>query len=164
MQIMNYNMKMLLPRPSNNPKGFTLIELLVVIAILAILAVIGFASFQGVSNRGNDSKRQGDLKAIADALEVAKGNNATYQTVPGTNFTGGLVPDEPTTRAQSYCYSENTVFIANPAPWTGATVCPATWVDIGGSGTITVAATTTFWKVCTMNQALATVICQGSRQ
>lgn len=160
-------MKKFLPKSVNNPHGFTLIELLIVITILSVLAVIGFAVFNGLAGRGNDSKRQADVKAIADALEVKKSNNATYQTVTGSDFTGGVVPKEPATRTEKYCYSEGTSVIANPADWTGSACPNASWTSLdysSGTGTVTVAATTTFFKVCTVDQAKTTVICFGSRQ
>ncbi len=62
-----------LPYKPNQTKGFTLIELLVVIAIIAVLAIMGFASFRGFTTRGNDARREADLKSIGDALEANKG-------------------------------------------------------------------------------------------
>lgn len=155
-------------------KGFTLIELLVVIAIIAVLAVIGFAVFSGLSTRGNDARRQADVKAIADALEVKRANvsggSSVYVSISGADLAGGTIPKEPTTRTEKYCFSEGTASIANPAvaDWGGATpvACPTGWANLDslGSGTLTVAATTTFFRVCTINEAKGAVICYGNRQ
>ncbi|TSC66685.1 MAG: Uncharacterized protein CEO21_124 [Microgenomates group bacterium Gr01-1014_80] len=162
-------MKIQLP----NRKGFTLIELLVVITILSVLAVIAFAAFRGLTGRGNDARRQADIKAIADAVEVARGQNSAYQTLTVNAFSGGFAPQEPARTAVNlpkYCYTDGTAVINNPAVWS-ITDCPAAgsgngtaWMTVNNSQLPTVSATATFFKVCTVNEALAAVICYGSRQ
>jgi prepilin-type N-terminal cleavage/methylation domain-containing protein len=151
-------------------QGFTLIELLVVIAIIAILAVISFAAFSGLTGRGNDSRRQADIKALADAIEVKRGVGSVYVAPAVTDFSGGTVPQEPTTRVAKYCYTDGTAAIANPAAW-NATACPAAgsgngtaWMTVGGVTLPTVSATATYFKACTVNQAASAVTCYGSRQ
>lgn len=166
-------MKKLLPNLVRG-SGFTLIELLVVIAIIAVLAVIGFAAFSGLSTRGNDPRRQADVKAVADAMEVKRANapagTATYVALELTDFSGGKVPAEPTVRAEKYCYTDGTAAIANPAAWSGS-ACPAGgsgsgtgWMVIGGGTLPAVSATATNFKVCTLNEAKTDVICVGNRQ
>lgn len=152
-----------------NPLGFTLIELLVVIAIIAVLAVMGFAAFSGLTGRGNDDRRRADMKAFADAMEVKRGTGAVYVTVAATDFATGTFPSEPITRTETYCYTDGTAVIANPAAWSG-TACPASgsgngtaWMSVSG-GAPTVSATATFFKFCTVDQAKLVVYCQGSRQ
>lgn len=157
-------MKKLLPTSTTLSlnKGFTLIELLVVIAIISVLAVIGFAAFGGLTTKGNDSRRQADIKSIADALEVKKANNS-YQTIAATDFATGKFPKEPTTRSEKYCYSDGTAVITNPAVWAATDACPANWQNIDGAAP-TVTSGATFFKVCTVNEAKTDVICYGSRQ
>ncbi len=155
-------MKKFLPKTVNNPRGFTLIELLVVIAIIAVLAVMGFAAFGGLTARGNDDRRRADIKAFGDAMEVKRASGTVYVTVAGTDFATGNFPTEPSTRTEKYCYIDGTTAIANPAVWTG-TACPTGWANVSGVAP-TVAATATFFKFCSENEAKANVICQGSRQ
>lgn len=56
-------------------KGFTLVELLVVIAIIAILSVTGYVALGGQTGKARDSRRQSDLAAIQNALEIYYINN-----------------------------------------------------------------------------------------
>lgn len=51
-------------------KGFTLIELLVVIAIIGFLAVIVMVALNSARTKARDTKRRGDLKQVAKALEM----------------------------------------------------------------------------------------------
>ena len=156
-------MKKLLPQTKSNLQGFTLIELLVVIAIIAVLAVMGFAAFSGLTGRGNDDRRFADMKAFADAMEVKRGTGGVYVTVVATDFATGTFPVEPTGRTEKYCYLDGTTAIVNPAVWATNLVCPSAWANVSGVAP-TVAATATYFKFCTVNEARTAVICQGSRQ
>lgn len=146
--------------------GFTLIELLVVIAIIAVLAVIGFAAFQGLTGRGNDSRRRADVKAIADVYEVKRtAAMADYggEALAATDFAGGAIPIDPTTGRQ-YCFKASTSAVPNagvPADITAAGVCAGTWTAVS---TAAIAASQTFWKVCTLLSDNTTVVCSGSKQ
>jgi prepilin-type N-terminal cleavage/methylation domain-containing protein len=146
-------------------RAFTLIELLVVIAIIAILSVMGFAAFTGITGRGNDDRRATDMKAIADALEVKKGVNTTYQSIFPTDFATGVFPTEPTGRTEKYCYDDDTVSIPNPAvsAWAGPVACPTGWNNVSGA-VPAVSGTATYFKLCTVNEAKSAVICRGNRQ
>ncbi len=87
-------MKRFLPKSAKNPKGFTLVELLVVVSIIAILSVIGVTVFTGIQKGARDTKRKGDVEAMAKALE--SNFTSTYPTtVAATYFTSGLVPTDP---------------------------------------------------------------------
>src|SRR5437870_4607911 len=89
-------MKKLLPNINKrNSSGFTLIELLVVIAIIAVLAIMGFAAFRGFTGKGNDARREADIKAIGDAIEGAKGADYGMITLLGSNFASGAIPSDP---------------------------------------------------------------------
>ncbi len=165
-------MKKSLPKISKSPQGFTLIELLVVIAIIAVLATMGFTAYNGLTGRGNDDRRATDIKAFADAMEVARGSNSNYEGIAltGSSFAAGNFPYEPTSRTEKYCYTDGTAVIANPtaAAMTG-TICPTgggtgtQWMNVSGA-TPTVSAGATCFKFCTINEAKSAVICRSSRQ
>lgn len=147
-------------------KGFTLIEILVVVTIIAVLSVIAFAVFSGLGGQGNDARRQADIKALADALEVKYATSKTYasQTIAAGDFGTGVFPKEPTGRTVGkYCFSEGSTAIANPGTWASGACFDDSWNDLNSSASLSTASTTTNWKFCTLNQAGTGVICFGNR-
>src|SRR5438034_11536236 len=59
--------------------AFTLIELLIVITIIAVLASIALPAFNGVKERGDQTKDLSNAKQIALALrQFAVDNNGNY--------------------------------------------------------------------------------------
>lgn len=79
-------------------KGFTLIELLVVISIIAILIALGTVSYNAAQKKARDARRQGDIKAWADAMEqYYADNNSVYPATctPGVLYLQGGVPTDP---------------------------------------------------------------------
>lgn len=109
----------------NKSKGFTLVEILIVVAIIGVLAAAGMVAYGDALGKGRDAKRKGDLKALAEALELYYSDKGEYPETSGTgctisNTTGAdtfklavqpymknqTVPDDP--KGQTYCYySEN---------------------------------------------------------
>jgi len=84
-----------------NFRGFTLIELLVVIAIIGILATIVLVSLGTARRRARDTRRIGDLRQVALALQLYREDNTGYPAaltglVP--NFMRAL-PKDPSTGA-----------------------------------------------------------------
>lgn len=74
-------------------KGFTLIELLVVIAIIGILSTIVLVSLNSARQKARDTRRLGDIRQVALALEMYYDDNASYPSVTGctaANWTGTL--------------------------------------------------------------------------
>ena len=162
-------MKLSLPKIKKT-HGFTLIELLVVIAIIAVLAVMGFAAFGGLTGRGNDDRRRVDIKAIGDVYEVKRTATAAdygAEALAGTDFAGGAIPSDPVTGRQ-YCILTSTsaavgnatvVVSGNGILATGA--CSGTWTAVSGTA---LAASTTYWKVCSLLTDNSTIVCVGSKQ
>ena len=77
-------------------EGFTLIELLVVIVILAILAAIVVFAVGGITNKGQASACNTDLKTIQTAEEAYYGSQSTgpnYGDGPTLHTAGYLAAD-----------------------------------------------------------------------
>ena len=76
--------------------GFTLIELLIVIAIIAILASLVLAASRSVQAKGARSRAEGEISALAAALENYKADNGDYPTnsISGSssNLVAALMP------------------------------------------------------------------------
>lgn len=129
-------------------KGFTLVELMVVVAIIAILAVIGLTVFSNAQRSSRDAKRQSDVAAIANSMEVhlstaagqckgAIANNAVFSDQTGGAvggvagnycptqaawFAGSLVPLDPINAVSggvTYTYTET----GGALPGTAFKVC-----------------------------------------
>lgn len=63
----------------NNSSAFTLIELLIVITIIAVLASIALPAYNGVKERGDQTKDLSNAKQVALALrQFAIDNNGAY--------------------------------------------------------------------------------------
>lgn len=95
--------------------GFSLLELLVVISIISILIALGTVAFTTVQEKGRDSRRRGDIKAMQDAFEQyrAEANSyaacdvmADYDSGSGPIMPGGL-PEDPRSSG-SYVYNTDT--------------------------------------------------------
>ncbi|MFC1711955.1 type IV pilin protein [Patescibacteria group bacterium] len=95
-----------------NKKGFTLLELLIVIAIIGILVSIGTVSYTRAQRKSRDSRRQGDLKAVQNALEQYYSDNdgdypggvGAYPAGLDTTYLPDGVPMDPR-RGTNYCVS-----------------------------------------------------------
>ena len=162
-------------------KGFTLVELMVVIAIIAVLAVIGLTLFSNAQQGARNAKRQSDLKAISNAMEVhynptagagcATGLTGTYCAINAGWFSAQIIPADPVATA-TYCAASSLVAgAATPANMaaspTGVCVAGAAGYAAVAGGTNPPANTTT-WKVCTTlepyNAATPTVYCVSNQQ
>lgn len=81
--------------------GFTLVELLVVMAILGVLTTLIAGGYRSAQMRGRDAQRKGDLKEIANSLELYYADYGEYP-----NQISGLIaacPYNPSTGAGTVC-------------------------------------------------------------
>lgn len=74
-------------------KGFTIVELLIVIVVIGILAALVITTYNGIQQKGRNTERTTDLKAIQGQLEAYYAQNGRYPansdlgTNSGTNVT-----------------------------------------------------------------------------
>lgn len=61
-------------------KGFTIVELLIVIVVIGILAALVITTYNGIQQKGRNTERQTDLKAIQGQLEAYYAQNGKYPT------------------------------------------------------------------------------------
>src|SRR5665647_197053 len=74
-------------------RGFTIVELLIVIVVIGILAAITIVAYSNIQGRARDAKRQTDLSAIQQGLELYYVDNGGYPNCSGgTNLPGGAAP------------------------------------------------------------------------
>ncbi len=65
-------------------RGFTIVELLIVIVIIAILAAITLVSYNGITNKANNSAVQSDLASTYKKLAMYNSEFGTYPTSSDT--------------------------------------------------------------------------------
>jgi prepilin-type N-terminal cleavage/methylation domain-containing protein len=65
--------------------GFTIVELLIVIVVIGILAGLVVTTFNGIQQRGRDTERQTDVKAIHGQVEAYYAQNGRYPTLANIN-------------------------------------------------------------------------------
>lgn len=65
-------------------RGFTIVELLIVIVVITILAAITIVAYNGIQGRARDARRQNDVAAITQALELYYLDNGKYPTSSGS--------------------------------------------------------------------------------
>ena len=66
-------------------KGFTIVELLIVIVVIGILAALVITTYNGIQQKGRNTERQTDLKAIQGQLEAYYAQNGRYPTLTNLN-------------------------------------------------------------------------------
>jgi type II secretion system protein G len=59
-------------------KGFTIVELLIVIVVIGILAALVITTYNGIQQKGRNTERTTDLKAIQGQLEAYYAQNGVY--------------------------------------------------------------------------------------
>ncbi|HEX8182757.1 MAG TPA: prepilin-type N-terminal cleavage/methylation domain-containing protein [Candidatus Saccharimonadales bacterium] len=61
-------------------QGFTIVELLIVIVVIGILAALVITTYNGIQQKGRNTERTTDLKAIQGQLEAFYATNGRYPT------------------------------------------------------------------------------------
>ncbi len=61
-------------------QGFTIVELLIVIVVIGILAALVITTFTGIQQKGRNTERTTDLKAVQGQLEAYYAQNGRYPT------------------------------------------------------------------------------------
>jgi prepilin-type N-terminal cleavage/methylation domain-containing protein len=61
--------------------GFTIVELLIVIVVIGILAALVITTFNGIQQKGRDTERETDIKALHSQLEAYYAQNGRYPTL-----------------------------------------------------------------------------------
>ncbi len=69
----------------NKQSGFTIVELLIVIVVIGILAGLVVTTFNGIQQKGRDTERQTDIKALHGQLEAYYAQNGKYPTLANVN-------------------------------------------------------------------------------
>lgn len=59
-------------------KGFTIVELLIVIVVIGILAALVITTYNGIQQKGRNTERNTDLKAVQGQLEAYYATNGRY--------------------------------------------------------------------------------------
>ncbi len=72
---------------SKKQQGFTIVELLIVIVVIGILAALVITTFSGIQQKGRDTERQTDIKALHGQLEAYYAQNGKYPTLADLNST-----------------------------------------------------------------------------
>ena len=68
-----------------NKKGFTIVELLIVIVVIGILATLVIVTFTGIQQKGRNTQRQTDIKALNGYVEAFYADYGFYPTLADMN-------------------------------------------------------------------------------
>jgi len=73
--------------------GFTIVELLIVIFVLGILAALIFNAYNGIQEKGRDTERQTDIRALRSHMEAYWAQKGYYPSLTDMNdqSAGGFV-------------------------------------------------------------------------
>lgn len=69
----------------NKQQGFTIVELLIVIIVIGILVGLVITTFTGIQQKGRNTERQTDIKAVHGQLEAYFAQNGKYPTLDDLN-------------------------------------------------------------------------------
>ncbi|QQS69260.1 prepilin-type N-terminal cleavage/methylation domain-containing protein [Candidatus Saccharibacteria bacterium] len=116
-------------------KGFTIVELLIVIVVIGILATLVIVTFTGIQQKGRNSQRQTDVKAIQSQVEAFFAQHGFYPTLADlqsatfvSTYLKGLPPEAlkdpkgPTANIGGTTDSDNYSYVAE-GPTGGTVTC-----------------------------------------
>jgi type II secretion system protein G len=66
-------------------QGFTIVELLIVIVVIGILAALVITTFTGIQQKGRNTERTTDIKALHGQIEAYYAQNGKYPTLDQMN-------------------------------------------------------------------------------
>jgi len=66
-------------------QGFTIVELLIVIVVIGILAALVITTFTGIQQKGRNTERVTDIKALHGQVEAYYAQNGRYPTLTNLN-------------------------------------------------------------------------------
>lgn len=66
-------------------RGFTIVELLIVIVVIGILAALVITTYNGIQQKGRNTERTTDLKAVQGQLEAYYTQNGRYPLLSDLN-------------------------------------------------------------------------------
>lgn len=69
-------------------QGFTIVELLIVVVVIAILAAITIVSYNGITNRANQSAAKSAASTVQKKIEVYQAENGRYPITRAELSTG----------------------------------------------------------------------------
>lgn len=70
---------------ANKQSGFTIVELLIVIVVIGILAALVITTFTGIQQKGRNTERTTDIKAIHGQIEAYFAQSGAYPTLAQMN-------------------------------------------------------------------------------
>lgn len=65
---------------SQSERGFTIVELLIVVVVIAILAAITIVSYNGITNRANQSASKSTASSVQKKVELYQAEENNYPT------------------------------------------------------------------------------------
>ncbi|MBI2600066.1 type II secretion system protein [Candidatus Daviesbacteria bacterium] len=102
--------------PKRSARGFTLVELLVIVSVIVTLFVAGIAGFANIQKNTRDVKRKADLKAIAKALELHRGDTG-YAFPQLSFFSSNAIPADPGLKPYCLAGSSSVIPPSITSPW-----------------------------------------------
>jgi len=144
---------------TQNQKGFTIVELLIVVVVIAILAAITIVSYNGITNRANQSASKSTAASVQKKIELYNSEVGNYPisytalssdatksyTLPASSY-GSAAPTASTTGTTGKSYVQvqacaTSGIITSTLTASNISGIKITYWSYGGDGTTVGAAT-----------------------
>lgn len=123
----------------NKSQGFTIVELLIVVVVIAILAAITIVSYNGITNRADQSAAKAAASTAQKKIELFQAENGRYPIskaelagdstkswyLPATSFGGEAPVSDAGSAQQGIKWAQVRVCASAAAPVTPSTVTGA---------------------------------------